>query len=65
MERIVVGRDQSDMKTYGDTGTLFIGKHIVGKGEDAHLTTRVLLDAIRPHVITICGKRGSGKSFSL
>ncbi len=61
MEKIVVGRDPSDMITYGDIGTLFIGKHIVGKGEDAHLTTKVLLDAIRPHVITICGKRGSGK----
>jgi hypothetical protein len=65
MPEIVVGRDDEDLKKYGTKGTLFIGKHMVGTGEDAHLTTPVLLDAVRPHVITLTGKRGSGKSFSL
>lgn len=65
MEQIVIGRDMDDTKTYGTKGTLLVGKHIVGTGEDAHLTTNVLLDAIRPHTITICGKRGGGKSFSI
>lgn len=65
MPEIVVGRDDDDMKKYSTAGTIFIGKHIVGKGEDAHLTTPVLLDILRPHVITITGKRGSGKSHSM
>ncbi len=62
---IVVGRDFEDTKKYGKACTLYIGKHLVGVGEDAHLTTPLLLDALRPHVIIICGKRGSGKSYSM
>ncbi len=65
MPEIVVGRDDDDLKKYGKEGTIFIGKHIVGIGEDAHLTTPVILDVLRPHVITVAGKRGSGKSHSM
>lgn len=65
MPEIVIGRDEEDLKKYGTRGTLYIGKHLVGTGDDAHLTTPVLLDALQPHVICITGKRGSGKSFSL
>ncbi len=65
MPSIVVGRDENDLKKYGEEGTLFIGKHLVGTGEDAHTTTPVLLDVLRPHVICVTGKRGSGKSFSM
>jgi len=64
MENIVVGRDREDLKKFGDKGTAFLGKHIVGKGEDAHLTNRVLMDLTRPHVMLVCGKRGMGKSYS-
>lgn len=65
MPEIVVGRDQDDMKRFGSTGTIYIGKHVVGKGEDSHTTTPVLMDVIRPHIITLCGKRGTGKSYSM
>jgi hypothetical protein len=64
VENIVVGRDKDDLKKYGEKGTAFIGKHIVGKGEDAHLTNPIMMDVTRPHVILISGKRGSGKSYS-
>lgn len=65
MPEIVVGRDDEDMAKYGTEGTLFIGKHLVGTGEDAHMTTPVLLDALRPHIILISGKRGQGKSYTM
>ncbi len=61
MPEVVVGRDEEDSKRFGTTGTLLIGKHLVGSGEEAHLTTPVLLDVLRPHIITITGKRGEGK----
>ncbi|MBI1972365.1 MAG: ATP-binding protein [Candidatus Aenigmarchaeota archaeon] len=64
MYEIVVGRTQDDLKKYGALGTAYIGKHIVGLGEDAHTTSKILLDLVRPHVMLICGKRGSGKSYS-
>lgn len=65
MPEIVIGRDEADAKKYGISGTINLGKHLVGTGEEAHLTTPVLLDAIRPHIITLTGKRGEGKSYSL
>src|SRR3989344_5290173 len=61
LEEIVVGRDDSDLKNYKKMGTILIGKHIVGTGEDAHMTTPLLLDVLRPHVMMITGKRGTGK----
>jgi hypothetical protein len=64
MEKIVVGRDASDLKKFGDKGTVFIGKHVVGTGEEAHLTNPIYMDVTRPHVVLVCGKRGSGKSYS-
>jgi hypothetical protein len=63
-EKIIMGRDIKDLQKYGESGTGFIGKHIVGTGEDAHLTNPIFLDLSRPHVILVCGKRGSGKSYS-
>ncbi len=65
MPEVVIGRDDDDLRKYGAEGAVLIGRHLVGTGEDAHLTTPVLLDVLRPHVITICGKRGTGKSFSM
>jgi hypothetical protein len=64
MENIIIGRDKEDLHKFGDKGTAFIGKHIVGKGEDAHLTNHIKMDVARPHVLLVCGKRGTGKSYS-
>ena len=64
VEKIIVGRDKNDMESFGERGTAFIGKHIVGEGDDAHLTNPVFMDVIRPHVVLVTGKRGSGKSYS-
>ena len=62
--KTIVGRTREDLEKFGDKCIGYIGKHIVGKGEDAHLTTKVFLDLLRPHIILISGKRGTGKSYS-
>jgi DNA helicase HerA-like ATPase len=64
VEDIIVGRDPEDLKKYGKMGCIFLGKHIVGKGNDYHLTNPVLMDVLRPHIILITGKRGEGKSYT-
>lgn len=64
VEEIVIGRDPEDFEKYGKRGCISLGKHIVGKGYEYHLTNPVLMDALRPHVILISGKRGSGKSWT-
>ncbi|MDI6806785.1 MAG: ATP-binding protein [Candidatus Aenigmarchaeota archaeon] len=60
----IVGRSKEDLKKFGSVACGYLGKHIVGTGEDAHLTVKVYMDLLKPHVILVCGKRGSGKSYS-
>lgn len=60
----VVGRTKEDYQKFRTEATGYIGRHIVGTGEDTHLTTKVLIDLLKPHVILCSGKRGSGKSYS-
>jgi DNA helicase HerA-like ATPase len=64
LEDIIIGREPEDMEKYGKKGCINLGKHIVGKGYDFHLTNNVLMDVLRPHVVLIIGKRGSGKSYT-
>lgn len=64
VEKIVIGKDWKDLKKFGERGTAFIGKHVVGKGEESHLTSPILMDLTRPHIVLVCGKRGTGKSYS-
>jgi len=64
VKKIVVGRDRQDLKEFGLQGTAFIGKHIVGEGDEAHLTNSVQMDVSKPHIVLVCGKRGTGKSYS-
>ncbi|MBI4015055.1 MAG: ATP-binding protein, partial [Candidatus Aenigmarchaeota archaeon] len=61
----IIGRDAKDKEIYGARGAVTIGKSLVGEGDDTHLTTPVMLDVVKPHVITICGKRGEGKSYTM
>jgi len=63
-EKIIVGKGWKDLKKYGPEGTAFIGKHIVGRGEESHLTNPIHMDVTRPHVVLVCGKRGTGKSYT-
>ncbi|MFH8120731.1 MAG: hypothetical protein QXX07_01255, partial [Candidatus Aenigmatarchaeota archaeon] len=59
----IVGRLKEDREKFGNKCSGYLGKHIVGTGEDAHLTTKVFIDLLRCHVILISGKRGTGKSY--
>lgn len=64
IEKIVVGRNREDLKDFGSLGTAFIGRHIVGSGEESHLTNPIQMDVSRPHIVLVCGKRGTGKSHT-
>ena len=64
VEKIVIGKDWKDLKKFGEKGTAYIGKHVVGKGEESHLTNPIQMDVTRPHIVLVCGKRGTGKSYS-
>lgn len=63
---VILGRSESAHRRWRRKATLDIGA--VGEhqdeGEDL-FSKRVLIDAAFPHIIFICGKRGSGKSYTL
>ncbi|MFX1485554.1 MAG: ATP-binding protein [Promethearchaeota archaeon] len=65
-ESVIVGRTKQFQEKFGCRGTLYIGriceKPAGGKG---YFGRKVLVDAVKPHVIFICGHRGSGKSYTL
>ena len=64
VEDIIIGREPEDLEKYGKKGCILLGKHIVGKGYDYHLTNPVLMYVLRTHVVLILGKRGAGNSWT-
>ena len=62
---ILIGRDATDKKKFGDRGLIFIGKGFVKMGQYTSLSNRILMDVARTHVVLVAGKRGSGKSYTL
>ena len=65
MSDIIIGRNEEELKTFGTGFSAFVGKHYVKTGDEVNLSGRVLLDLAKPHVIMVCGKRGTGKSYTL
>ena len=62
---IILGRDASDKKKFGDSGLIHIGKGYVTMGNYTSMSNNIFLDVARSHVILVAGKRGSGKSYTL
>ncbi len=62
---IIIGRDESDKKAFGDKGLIYIGKGYVKMGNYTSLSNLIWMDVARSHVVLIAGKRGSGKSYTL
>ncbi|MBI4453413.1 ATP-binding protein [Candidatus Woesearchaeota archaeon] len=65
MYDIIIGRDETDKKNFGSKGVILLGKQYVQMGQTTSLSNPVYLDVIRSHVFFICGKRGSGKSYTM
>ncbi|MCX6799409.1 MAG: DUF853 family protein [Candidatus Diapherotrites archaeon] len=58
---VFIGRKESVFQKYGRECALFVGE----VAEEECKKKRVLLDSLNPHVIFVCGARGSGKSYAL
>jgi len=56
-----IGRKKSVLGKYGEEAGLFVGK----VNEKDNEGTEVYLDGLNPHVVFVCGARGSGKSYVL
>lgn len=62
---IIVGRNEADMRKFGSKGAVFLGRSYVRMGRTVSLSNNLFMDVVRSHVVFVCGKRGSGKSYSL
>ncbi len=56
-----IGRSLGALEKFGSQGALLLGK----VEEKSHPAGNLLLDSLFPHVIFICGARGSGKSYTM
>ncbi len=61
MYDIIIGRDESDKKIFGERGLIFLGKGYVKMGQYTSLSNKIFMDIARSHVVLVSGKRGSGK----
>lgn len=62
---IILGREQKEQEKFGTYGTVLIAKHYVKMGAVTALSQPVYLDLNKAHVVFVCGKRGSGKSYCM
>lgn len=62
---VIIGRSEEDKKNIGKEATVFLGRTYVQMGRVTSLANNVYLDVAKNHVILICGKRSSGKSYSM
>lgn len=62
---IIIGRTESDKELFGKEALVYLGKSYVKMGRRSSLSNRILMDVARSHVVLVCGKRGSGKSYTL
>ncbi|MFH0714365.1 MAG: DUF87 domain-containing protein [Candidatus Diapherotrites archaeon] len=58
---VFIGRKKSVQQQYGNQGGLFLGR----VAESELNEKNVYLDSLNPHVVFVCGARGSGKSYVL
>jgi len=65
MYDIIIGRDEEERKQYGSQGIFLLGKLYVKMGQVTSLSNDVYMDIGKSHVVFVCGKRGSGKSYTL
>jgi len=65
MYDIIIGRDAEDQKKFGTQGTILLGKHYVRMGQTTSLSNKIYMDVAKSHIVFCCGKRGSGKSYTL
>ena len=62
---LIIGRNESDRKSFGNRGLAFLGKNFVTMGNYTSLSNPIYMDVARSHVVLVSGKRGSGKSYTL
>jgi len=62
---IILGRTLNDLEKYGNRGAITLGKQYITMGKTISLANRIMLDVAKPHLVLVCGKRGSGKSYTL
>lgn len=62
---IIIGRNEIDREEFGKEGTILIGRHYVKMGQTTSLSNNIYMDVARSHIVFVCGKRGSGKSYTM
>jgi len=65
MYDIVLGRTREKTEQYSTQSTILLGRQYVQMGRTTALSNNINLDFATSHAVFVCGKRGSGKSYTL
>jgi hypothetical protein len=57
-QEIIIGRNESDKKDFGERGKIYLGKSYVRMGQYTSLSNKIFMDIARSHVVLVAGKRG-------
>ncbi|MEK6821477.1 MAG: hypothetical protein AABY11_03715, partial [archaeon] len=59
---VFIGRKKSVLQKSGMSGALYLGRV---EDDEKYANHKLYLDSLNPHVVFVCGARGSGKSYVL
>ena len=62
---IILGRNKHDIERFGEKGIILLAKQYVTMGRNTSLSNKIYMDVAKAHVVFVCGKRGSGKSYTM
>jgi len=62
---IILGRNKKDRERLGTKAAVLLGRHLVKMGAITSYSNDIYLDVNTTHVVFVCGKRGSGKSYTM
>lgn len=62
---VIIGRNKENREKYGTKGAILLGKQYVKMGQITSLSSPIYMDTTTSHAVFVCGKRGSGKSYTM
>lgn len=65
LDAIILGRSEKQHKINREKGLFYLGNLAEEQEEISYKDKKVFVDCYFPHIIYICGRRGSGKSYNL
>ena len=65
IDGLIIGRTEEEHKRNKEKFLMYVGKLYEKQEESDYYNKKIFVDCCFPHIVYICGRRGSGKSYTL